>query len=70
MSKIFSARKAGVKMDLPHKEVIRRIRRGDIQAKKLDWNWIVTEEAIVEAMNSDWYKRRQSRQASEAAASS
>lgn len=61
MAKFYSARKAGIELGIPHLEVIRRIRKGDIQAKKLDWNWIITEEAIEEAKQSDWYLRRQAR---------
>lgn len=59
MSKLMSARQAGERMGLPHKEVIRRIRKGDIQAKKLSggWNWVLKEEDVNEAMTSDWYKR-------------
>lgn len=60
MSKIMSAKQAGEKMHLPHKEVIRRIRRKDIKATKIGgngWNWLTTEEWVEEAMQSDWYKR-------------
>jgi len=64
MSKIYSARMVGEKLNLTHHEVIRRLRRGDIKGQKLDWNWIITADAVEEAMNSDWYKRRQERQAS------
>jgi hypothetical protein len=65
MAKYYSARKAGVILGLPHLEVIRRIRKGDIRAQKLDWNWIVTEDAIEEARQSDWYQRRLARQATD-----
>ena len=58
MAKIYSARKAGVMLGIPHLEVIRRIHKGDIKARKLDWNWLITEEAIEEAKQSEWYKRR------------
>jgi hypothetical protein len=57
MARIYSARQAGEALDLPHLEVIRRIRRGDIKAKKLGWNWVVEEEALNQARESDWYKR-------------
>ena len=52
-------------MDLPHLEVIRRIRRGDIKARKAGWNWIIFEEDITAAMQSDWYLRRQARKAAQ-----
>lgn len=59
--KVYSARQAGEKLGLPHLEVIRRIHRGDIEAKKLDWNWIITEEAIQKVQESEWYLRKQAR---------
>ena len=58
MTKVYSARRVGQILGLPHLEVIRRIRRGDIRAKKLDWNWIITEGAVEEARQSEWYQRR------------
>ena len=64
MSKVYSARKAGVELGIPHLEVIRRIRKGDIKATKLDWTWIITEEAVEEARQADWYKKRQARHSS------
>jgi hypothetical protein len=59
--KVYSARQAGRKLGLSHLEVIRRLNRGDIDGQKLDWNWIITEEAIQKAKNADWYLRRQAR---------
>lgn len=63
MAKLMSARQAGEKMNLPHKEVIRRIRKGDIKARKLSggWNWVLRDEDVDEAMNSEWYKRTHSK---------
>lgn len=58
MAKIFTARRTGELLGLPHLEVIRRLRRGDIRGQKLGWNWIITEDAIEEAKQSDWYQRR------------
>lgn len=66
--KVYSARQAGRKLGIPHLEVIRRLNRGDIDGQKLDWNWIITEEAIEKAKQSDWWQRRQNRvQGSDAA---
>lgn len=61
MARIYSARQAGEVLDLPHLEVIRRIRRGDIEAKKLGWNWVIEEAALEKAKNSDWYKNHLAR---------
>lgn len=47
----------GERIGLPHTEVIRRIRRGDISAEKLGWNWVIPEDEVEKALNSDWYKR-------------
>lgn len=59
--KIYSARQAGKELDLPHQEVIRRIRRGDIEADKMGWNWVITGDAIEKVKQSDWYLRRQAK---------
>jgi hypothetical protein len=62
MAKLFTARQVGEVLDLPHLEVIRRIRRGDIIAKKLGWNWVIEEDAVDKARGSDWYQRHLARQ--------
>ena len=66
MAKIYSAKRAGDILGIPHLEVIRRIHKGDIKARKLDWNWIITADAIEEARESDWYKKRLRRQGNSA----
>lgn len=63
MTKIFTPRQVGEELDLPHLEVIRRIRRGDIKAQKLGWNWVIEEDAVEAARKSDWYQRRLARHA-------
>lgn len=65
MAKVVSARKAGEMLGLPHREIIRRIRKGDIKAQKLDWNWLVPLESIDEARNSEWYQKSSIRSDSE-----
>lgn len=57
VAKLLSARQAGEKMNLPHREVIRRIRKHDIKARKVGWNWMLLESDVDDAMQSDWYKR-------------
>lgn len=62
MSKLMSPKQAGEMMGLPHREVIRRIRKDDIKATKIGengWNWVLKEEWVKEAMQSDWYKKTQ-----------
>lgn len=61
MAKIYSARQAGEALGLPHLEVIRRLRRNDIAGKKLGWNWVITQEALDLARESDWYARHLAR---------
>lgn len=61
MTKIYSARQAGEELDLEHLEVIRRIRRGEIEAKKLGWNWVITGEAIAKVKESEWYRKLMAR---------
>ncbi len=52
-----TASEAAKRLGLPHREVIRRIRRGDIKAKKWGWNWAVDEDSVEVAKTSDWYQR-------------
>lgn len=56
--KVYTAKQVGLKLGLPHVEVIRRIRRGDIEGEKMGWFWIIRENALEAAQNSDWYKKR------------
>lgn len=57
MAKYYSARQFGEAVDLPHNEVIRRIRRGDIVADKLGWNWIIHEKEIARVKDTEWFRR-------------
>ena len=57
MAKLMSARQAGEMMGLPHTEVIRRIRKKDIKADKIGWNYVLTKPDVKEAMKSEWYKK-------------
>lgn len=56
-------------LNLPHVEVIRRIRRGDIKASKLGWNWVIEATEVEVVKKSDWYKKRIARQAQQASLS-
>ena len=51
-----TAREAGDLLDLDHLEVIRRIRRGQIQAKKKGWFWLIPDEEITKVKQKPWYK--------------
>lgn len=68
LARVVSARRAGELLHLPHREIIRRIRRGDIKAQKLDWNWLVPLESIDEARESEWYQKSSIRTDGEEAA--
>jgi hypothetical protein len=57
MAKVYTAKRAGEILGLPHLEVIRRIRKGQIRASKFGWNWTVSEEAIEEVKMTSWYQR-------------
>ena len=63
MATILTARETGERLDLEHIEVIRRIRKGDIKAQKLGWNWIIDEAEVTRVKESDWYKRLMARRA-------
>lgn len=51
-----TAREAGERLDLEHIEVIRRIRRGEIQASKKGWFWLISEEEVETVKNKPWYQ--------------
>jgi hypothetical protein len=51
-----TAREAGDLLDLEHIEVIRRIRRGEIEAKKKGWFWLIKEEEVEKVKRKQWYK--------------
>lgn len=59
MSEPITPREAGERLDLTHLEVIRRIRRKQIRAKKLDggWYWLIKPEEVDRVRKTDWYKR-------------
>jgi len=65
VAKIYSARQAGDQLGLPHLEVIRRLRRGDIEGRKLGWNWVITEEAVDNARTTDWYRKHLARKSAD-----
>lgn len=58
----YTPRQVGELLGLPHLEVIRRLRKGDITGHKLGWAWIIEELDLEAAKKSDWYQRRLSRQ--------
>lgn len=62
MAKLYTPKMVGEELDLPHLEVIRRLRKGDIEGKKLGWNWVIEEAAVEKARNSEWYQKRLARQ--------
>lgn len=58
-----TAREMATQLGLEHKEIIRRIRRGDIKADKWGWNWAIPATEVSRVRESDWYKRYQERHA-------
>ena len=52
-----TARKVGEQLDLTHVEVIRRLRRGDIEGKKWGWNWAISSEEVELVKRKPWYQR-------------
>jgi hypothetical protein len=57
MAKDLSAREVGELLDLTHIEVIRRIRRGQIRARKMGgWFWAINPEEVIRVKKKTWYK--------------
>ena len=50
-----TAREAGESLGLDHLEVIRRIRRGEIEAKKKGWFWLIKSEEVDAVKRKPWY---------------
>jgi len=67
MAKFTTASQAGEDLGLEHKEVIRRIRRGDIVAQKLGWNWIIEVPEVEAVKSKSWYIKLMELRASRAA---
>jgi hypothetical protein len=51
-----TAREVGDALGLEHIEVIRRIRRGEIEATKKGWFWLVKKEEVELVKKKPWYK--------------
>jgi len=54
-------RQVGEDLGMDHLEVNRRVRKGQIEAYKQGWIWLVPKEAVEKARKSDWYQRRLAR---------
>jgi hypothetical protein len=57
MARYTTASDTAERLGLEHKEVIRRIRKGDIVARKLGWNWIIEEGEVDAVLEKPWYKK-------------
>lgn len=66
MARYITARQVGEQLGLEHLEVIRRIRRKDIKARKFGWNWAIEAEEVNRVKQSDWYKKVMERRAARA----
>lgn len=55
MTTILSARQVGEALHLEHAEVIRRIRRNDIDAQKMGWSWVITQAEVEAVKAKEWY---------------
>ena len=51
-------------LDMPKLEVVRRIRKGDINAQKWGWNWAVEAAEVERVKNTEWYRKYLSRRVS------
>ena len=54
----FSVKEAAELLGMPHLEVNRRIRKGDIKAHKVGWFWVIYGRDLISAVTSDWYQKR------------
>jgi excisionase family DNA binding protein len=49
-------------LGIPKLEVNRRIHKGDINARKLGWFWVVEQSEIERVRGTDWFERYTKRQ--------
>lgn len=57
LATVLTAKEVGERLNLEHTEVIRRIRKGDIEASKLGWFWTIKATEVERVKNQDWYQR-------------
>jgi hypothetical protein len=57
IEELLTAKQAGEMMALPHKEIIRRIRKNDLKASKLGWVYVLRRRDVKKAMEAEWYQR-------------
>lgn len=55
MARVTTAKAAGEELGLKHIEVIRRIRKGDIEASKFGWSWAIEVEEVERVKQKPWY---------------
>lgn len=60
-----TARATAAQLGLEHKEVIRRIRRKDIRARKLEggWFWLIEQDEVDRVKEAEWYQQYRRRHA-------
>lgn len=54
---LLNTKEAAKRLDIDQREVVRRIRRGEIKAKKWGWSWAIVETEIDRVKSTDWYQR-------------
>jgi len=52
-----TVREAAEELGLTHLEVNRRIHKGQIQARKVGWVWILNRKDVLAVKKAEWYKR-------------
>jgi hypothetical protein len=55
LAEVTTAKEAARRLNLKHSDVIRRINRGDIDAQRLGWFWLVETEEIERVKEKPWY---------------
>jgi hypothetical protein len=54
---LLNTKEAARLLELDQREVVRRIRRGDIKASKWGWSWAIEQNEIDRVKTTDWYQR-------------
>lgn len=62
MAELLSVAEFAAKTDMKHLEVTRRIRRGQVRAKKVGWVWIIDGREVKRVKEAPWYKAMRARQ--------
>lgn len=64
---LLNTKEAASRLEIDQREVVRRIRRGEIKATKWGWSWAIEAGEIDRVKATSWYQHLLARQGKTAA---